>query len=668
MNFLVPFYLLGALAVAVPIYLHLRRKPPKDSVEFSSLMFLNSTDYPPVKRSRLLENLPLLLLRCLALLLLAALFARPFFSGGEESIEKGQVRTVLLLDTSASMRRDGLWEMAQAEVAKVLAEAESGDEVAILTVDGSARTLVNFDDWREAAESRREDLAMGAIESLEPSWQGTDLGLGLLAAADLLADAVADEEMTLEGRIVVVSDLQEGANLEAVAGATWQDGLKVELRPVEADASTNATLAVAPSQDPARPMVRVSNDEVSESGSFTLKVDDDEISALVPPGESRVFELPAGTEEVVLAGDAQDFDNRLFLAPREAAVVTLGFLGDGKADDADGPEYYFRRAFGRSELLDPRFIEGTDEVASILTVARPLAAAEAEKVHAALEQGGRVLLLLSSTSMAETLARLAGVKDGPSLEESSGRYAMLEGIDFDHPLLSGFSDPRWRDFTEVHFWHHRKLDPAALPGTQVIARFDNGDPAWLEMPVGSGSLVVMSSGWHPGDSQLALSSKFVPLLYSIFAEQGPRVGEVGQFFVGDSLPVEASDRRLILPDGGIHELVDGAEFRANEPGVYRVEGGSRGRRYAVNLRQSESLFRPLSRESLIALGVPLAGGGVEKVPAEESDKRRLRNREAEEDQHLWRWAAMGLLVLLVVESAVASRGSYARSLREGVPS
>ena len=124
MNFLVPFYLLGALAVAVPIYLHLRRKPPKDSVEFSSLMFLRSTDYPPVKRSRHLENLPLLLLRCLALLLLAGLFARPFMSGDEEALESGQTRTVLLVDTSASMQRSGLWEAAQAAAA----EAEPSEQ------------------------------------------------------------------------------------------------------------------------------------------------------------------------------------------------------------------------------------------------------------------------------------------------------------------------------------------------------------------------------------------------------------------------------------------------------------------------------------------------------------------------------------------------------------
>ncbi|WP_193212126.1 BatA domain-containing protein [Luteolibacter marinus] len=667
MNFLVPLYLLGALAVGVPIYLHLRRKPPKDAVEFGSLMFLQSTEYPPVKRSRRLENVPLLLLRCLALLLLAGLFARPFLSGSDQDREEAAKRTVLLIDTSASMRRAGLWEKAHAEAVKVLGEADARDPLAIVAVDGAVRTVVDFKAWQEAVPGRRKELAEQALDGLEPSWQGTDLGRGLLAAADLLADAAADEDSARDGRIVVISDLQESAGLEPVAGATWPDGLRVELRAIEADGPTNATLAVAPTADPGRPMVRVGNDESSERQEFTLRIGDREVPAVVPAGESRVFEVPADATGVVLAGDGQDFDNRLFLSPRVATPVTLGFLGESAADDADGSDYYFRRAFGRSGLMEPRFVDDLGEAPAILAVARPLDGAEIQAVRGHLEKGGRVLLVLASSGMAGTLGQLAGLEKPPGLEEAGGRYALLEGIDFDHPLLAGFRDPRWRDFTDVHFWHHRKLDAAALPGARVMARFDNGDPAWLDVPVGRGGLVVMTSGWQPHDSQLALSSKFVPLLYSIFAGQGPRIGEARQFFTGDTLPVKAADRRVVLPGGAVRELAEDEVLVADEPGIYRLEGGTQARRYAVNLRPSESVLRPLDPSALEALGVPLAAAPGDAVAAGEMGKRRLRAREAEEAQDLWRWAALGLLMLLIIESAVAARGSNAKAPMEGVP-
>ena len=38
MSFLFPLYLLGAAAIALPLYLHLKRRPPKDAVAFSTLV------------------------------------------------------------------------------------------------------------------------------------------------------------------------------------------------------------------------------------------------------------------------------------------------------------------------------------------------------------------------------------------------------------------------------------------------------------------------------------------------------------------------------------------------------------------------------------------------------------------------------------------------------
>jgi len=668
MNFLVPLYLAGALAVAIPIYLHLRRRPPKDSVEFGSLMFLRPTPHPPVKRSRQLENLPLLLLRCLALLLLAGLFARPFLRGGEEELGKGATRTVLLLDTSASMRRDGVWQAALDEASGVIAGLDDADSLAVMAVADAPRMLVDFEDGAGAEAGRRRAIAASALEAVEPGWGGSNLGIGLLAAAEALGDAAVGEESSGTSRVVLVSDLQGGAALGSVAGASWPPGVEVELRAVEAREATNATVTVSPSVDPERPAVRVWNSEDSERESFTLRVGDRVLPAVVPAGESRVFALPGPVPEVSLVGDAHEFDNTLHLSPREPERVTLHFLGEGEPDDSGGLEYYFRRAFGGSDLLEPVFVDDLDEPASVLAVARPLDQAETRAVRAALDKGARVLVVVSSTGMAETLGDLAGTGEVPVVEESGGRYALLEGIDFDDPLLAGFRDPRWRDFTGVHFWRHRVIEAGDFDGARVLARFDNGDPAWLEVPVGRGGLFVMSAGWHPRDSQLALSSKFVPLLYSLFADRVARVGEARQFFVGDALPLEEGDRRVVLPSGERRRAADAPAVRADAPGIYEVEGEFRTRRYAVNLRRSESELKPLEATALESLGVPLAGGGSDPVDGAGTGKRSLRDREAESNQNLWRWAALGLLVLLIVESWTASRSGGSQAIPEGAPS
>ncbi len=44
--FLNPWFLLGALALAAPVWLHLRRKPPKNLWRFSTLRFLDDSPQP----------------------------------------------------------------------------------------------------------------------------------------------------------------------------------------------------------------------------------------------------------------------------------------------------------------------------------------------------------------------------------------------------------------------------------------------------------------------------------------------------------------------------------------------------------------------------------------------------------------------------------------------
>ncbi|MEM6980256.1 MAG: BatA domain-containing protein [Planctomycetota bacterium] len=77
MSFLTPLYLLGTLAVVAPIAFHLIRRRTNQNVPFSTLMFLEPHRPKEVRRGRL-DDIPLLLLRCLVLALLAAAFARPF--------------------------------------------------------------------------------------------------------------------------------------------------------------------------------------------------------------------------------------------------------------------------------------------------------------------------------------------------------------------------------------------------------------------------------------------------------------------------------------------------------------------------------------------------------------------------------------------------------------
>ena len=126
MSFLYPLFLIGALAVALPILFHLIRRSPRDRIPFSALRFLEPSS-PRLTRKSRLEHLWLLLLRCLILLLLAAAFARPYLESalGTFDGETNPPRHFFLLDASASMKRGRAWEDALAVLRRQLEQIET---------------------------------------------------------------------------------------------------------------------------------------------------------------------------------------------------------------------------------------------------------------------------------------------------------------------------------------------------------------------------------------------------------------------------------------------------------------------------------------------------------------------------------------------------------------
>jgi hypothetical protein len=237
---------------------------------------------------------------------------------------------------------------------------------------------------------------------------------------------------------------------------------------------------------------------------------------------------------------------------------------------------------------------------------------------------------------------------------------MLGEVDFKHPLFAPFADPRFSDFTKIHFWQYRRLDLATLPEARVLARFDSGDPAIAEIAVGAGRVLIFGSGWHPADSQLALSSKFVPLLYAALELGGGRPPETTPALVGASvrLPVEGlpSGAALTLkePDGTTTNLPRGTVTydAARMPGVYELAAGTERRRLAVNLDPAESRTSPLPADELERLGVPGIQMAVEPV-REAQRQARLQNVELESRQKLWRWLLVAALVILLLETWLA---------------
>ncbi|MBL9202774.1 MAG: BatA domain-containing protein, partial [Opitutaceae bacterium] len=241
MNFLAPLFLLGGLALAAPIIFHLVRRTTKERTAFSSLMFLQPSP-PRLSRRHRLEDILLLILRCAALALLAFGFARPFLKQPpvDDPTAAQPRRTVVLIDTSASMRRDGVWAAARAKAEEVLRRAAPVDQVAIFSFDHRATAVLSFEDWNRAAPGDRVPQAVGRLAALTPSWAGTHLGNALVGAAEALAENEDGKAAPGPRGIILISDLQAGSRLDALQAYEWPKGVELTLEPIKARNPTNA--------------------------------------------------------------------------------------------------------------------------------------------------------------------------------------------------------------------------------------------------------------------------------------------------------------------------------------------------------------------------------------------------------------------------------------------
>ena len=525
-------------------------------------------------------------------------------------------------------------------------------------------------------------------------------------------------------QLVLVSDLQQGGRVEALQGHQWPEGVLLQVRSVApkqpasnaglqfAEQSTDGTDTVAAANDPGGPRlrVRVSNQPGSDREQFTLAWANDRgplpgvqpVKVYVPAGRSHVARVPfpspgqgqaaggqpAAADRLVLQGDAAEFDNTLYVVPPRQDVVRVLYVGDDAADDVKGLRYYLQGALAETPRRKIEFVARTpaDPLADadlidvrLAVVAAPLADAKAARLRKLAEGGTDVLWVLKDVAAAKGLAAATGV-EGWEVAEAPGRdFALIARVDLSHPLFAPFADARFADFTKVHFWKHRRVKlPAVSAGTatpaapatapaattaaaRVLAWFDDGDPFLLERPVGQGRVLVATSGWHPIDSQFALSTKFVPLLDGLIRRRDGTTLEA-QHYVYEpiALPARgaaaAAGRALLAPSGRRVELAAAtatAPEAANQPGIYKLVAGGRETPLAVNLPADESRTAPVAVEEMERYGAKL---GTAQTAAELVERQRqLRQAELESRQKLWRWVILGVLGLLVVETLVAGR-------------
>ena len=667
MSFLAPLYIAGMAALSLPLIFHLIRRTPQGRRVFSSLMFLAPSPPRLTRRSRL-DNLLLLLLRALALALLVLAFARPFFrEAAHLAFDAASGRRVaILLDTSASMRRGNLWRQATATVEQVLADLEPVDDVGLYVFDDQLSNIVDLGSEGHTRGMNKRTILKRRLAELRPTWAHTDLGSALASVADALDLLNASHESDADLQIVLVSDLQRGARINALWAYKWPAEVQVAIHRIAPAQPTNASIKLLIQPDDFerdQQRVRITNAANSLRDQFyvrwscgdTRQANDNTMAVYVPAGQSRVVRMSRPQEgftadRLVLSGDHAEFDNVCYVVPSRQEDVTVVYIGNDTADDPNGLQYYLDMALSDNARRRVRIVPyrgdqplhlSEDQPPVMVVVTDRIPETTVGQLKAYMEKGGTVFMVpRDQEAVASLMSFDSNVVVPPEqANPAAGSYAMLGEIDFTHPVFSALANPRYSDFTKIHFWNHRRVALSEQSTAHVVARFDSGQPALWEQDFGKGQWIVLTSGWHPDDSQLALSSKFVPLLdgYIQEASGGPR--EMARYTVNQPVAVPASvssTTGLVIhkPDGSEFQLEGSAKVfsHADQPGIYRIERETLAHEFAVNVASEESVTVPLDDELLEQYGVNL--GNHPTATQKNQRRRQLRDVELETRQTL----------------------------------
>ena len=692
MTWLYSLYWLGALAAAGPVLFHMWRRMPRGERQFSTLMFLTPSPPRITSRSRI-EHWLLMLLRAAALGLLAFAFTRPLWRAAvtEPDEATNEQLLAILVDTSASMRREGVWTDLIQQIDERLAKLPPQTKVALYRFDQTFVPVADFKELKSMEASAGRELVRARLKDLKPTWESTRLGEALIRTATSLQEAQTERAKQAHQRIWLASDLQSGSETVALQGYEWPDDLPVELIVAHPKSPSNAGLQVVernPESADQVLRVRVTNAADSVKEKFTLKwgLDDSpEVSVYVPPGQSRILlppKLPAGLVSSVLqlAGDDDDFDNRVYVAESVPETRLVIYCGPESANDTDGARFYLDRLFAAShrfkiELREPSQanIASADSQPSLIVLTAPDADVQ-PLVRNHLSNGGTVLIASATPEATAASLALCG-REGISVSEATvSKYAMLGEIDYEDPVFAPFAESQFSDFTGVRFWKHRKLEglnvvdskseKAGVDSTgdadRVLARFDDGDPAIVEFSSQRGTVIVFAAGWQPADSQFARSSKFPMLMFRLLEHSTKLTPRTEGQVVGSALAWPTTSRAETsatgmarLPDGAeLSSLPTDAPFHATStPGLYQLSVPGRTEQIAVNLAAEESRTNPLTLEQLESFGLKMKGRERSDDPQRQRQRQRqLQLVELEQSQKLWQLILVAVIAVLLLET------------------
>ena len=676
MSFLSPFLLATVAALAVPVWLHLRRRRKQAPVEFPSLRYLRAAA-ARMKRQARVEDLGLLLLRVLLVALLAAAFARPVLRSSGGWLGAGRtVESVVVIDATASMdwRGDGGTRLESAKrLAREWVEGlDRSDAVALWVLtdrlerpvpvpitdrshwfkqldalrvsEGSASLAPVFGaarEWTETQGTGRKEIVLitdnqvaawdwPADGFFRNSWQRGRANLVVLAPDEAVPANAAIVAAEWHGREARAGGLLAGVAKLANHGATKTTDL------LECRVGGQVALRV--------PV------EIPAGGTLDVP-----LSIAVPATDGPVL-----TGEIGLAGDAFSGDDRWYFAlplrgPKRSLVVDR----DGGLDGGMSPSFFLIRALaaggaGQAETIraadwTQRSLAGIDAV--WFTGGHLTGDAAWTKALDFAASGGTVVA--AGDFQPDPSPTVWPVTAGTETALPPGRIA-TRLLDPAHALFDGIWSER-APFPPLPQRTARRCEPSS--GARALASLAGEFPLLVELPHGKGRVLWLNASLDRAWGDLPLSPVYVALVQQLarsgdLARQAATTGWVGEAW--PDLTHFPDDAAWPADPSGVPGT------RALKSGAYAATAADGTARWscAVNVRRAESDLRPVPADRLAAMLPGRLATGTKGIREWRDEIRR--------EVPLWPWL-LGAAGLVFLAEMVASARAGERRLDASAP-
>lgn len=677
MGFLTPLFLLGLLAAAIPVAIHLIRRENPPKVMFGTLRFMKQT----TKKLILFQQIQqwfLLLMRAALICLLVLAFARPlFYQGGMARLIDAEPRSVaILLDTSLSMRFGDRFERAKEQALEVLNELNAGDEAAVLTFADGTLSVRELSSDIDGLRSFINGLA-------EPGYDRARFYPVLQQANDMLADSQHENR-----QLVMISDFKASGVAENEADFMLAAGTGFRTFDVGGERTSNLSLTdvrspqqLLENQNDYEVLARVrsTGSVFLDRGSLTLDLASESPDAVASVPEAQPVQLDERSEtiinlpltldgsgsytgELALSGDDFELDNRWYFSldvlPRMRVLIVNG---DPAADWYDDEAHWFVLALQGMENspfdvvtttlqeFSPAQLREQDAVVLLNTPLLSNSQLSSLQDFVA-QQGGALWMAPGDRVSADGFnsqfgdlspARLLSPEVLPSND-----YQLIADIDRRHPALRALTVDFGARFQG--FWY---TEP--VPDAGILMRFDNGSAMLSEREVGEGRTMLLSSSLDLGWSNFPLQGLYLPfahevLTYMVQPPSRERAYLVGQMVDLSAMMPASGELELTEPDGTtVRVSADNPFYRARMPGFVTTGDTS----LAINIAPEAA---SLARLDIANLTDRIINPETTPMVSERVRTAQLI-AEIEQPQRLWWWILLLVMMLLIVEAWVANR-------------